>query len=39
MRTVDITSDSAETEKKVILDQIPAAYHQYWEVFSERASY
>ena len=37
--TAEGTSETAETEKKVILDQIPAAYHQYWEVFSERASY
>ena len=31
--------ESDETEKKAILEQIPTAYHQYWEVFSERASY
>ena len=39
LRTADVTSELAETEKKAILDQIPAAYQQYWEVFSERASY
>ena len=39
LQTAEGTSEMAETEKKVILDQIPAAYHQYWEVFSERASY
>ena len=39
LRIADITLESVETEKKVILDQIPAAYHQYWEVFSEQASY
>ena len=35
----EITQEMAEEEKKAILEQIPAAYHQYWEVFSERASY
>ena len=39
LRAVETTQESAETEKKAILKQIPAAYHQYWEVFSERASY
>ena len=39
LRTTDLTRESEETEKKVILNQIPAAYHQYWEVFSEQASY
>ena len=39
LRTADVTPESAETEKKAILDQIPAAYQQYWEVFSEQASY
>ena len=39
LRTVNMTLESDETEKKNILGQIPAAYHQYWEVFSERASY
>ena len=36
---VETTQESAEEEKKAILGQIPAAYHQYWEVFSKRASY
>ena len=35
LRAVETTQESAETEKKAILEQIPAAYHQYWEVFSE----
>ena len=39
LRAVETTQEAAETEKKAILEQIPAAYHQYWEVFSERASY
>ena len=39
LRTVETTQKSAELEKKAILEQIPAAYHQYWEVFSEQASY
>ena len=39
LRTADITLEPDETEKKAILNQIPATYHQYWEVFSERASY
>ena len=28
-----------EEEKEMIQKHIPATYHQYWEVFSERASY
>ena len=39
LRAVESTQDSAELEKKAILEQIPMAYQQYWEVFSERASY
>ena len=39
LRTADVTSESAETERKAILDQIPPVYQQYWEVFSKRASY
>ena len=39
LRAAKTTSESAEIEKKAILDQIPTVYHQYWEVFSERASY
>ena len=39
LRTADVTSESAKTEKESILDQIPTTYHQYWEVFSEQASY
>ena len=39
LRTADVISEPAKTDKKAILDQIPAVYHQYWEVFSEQASY
>ena len=39
LRTVETTQESAEMEKGAILEQVPAVYHQYWEVFSERASY
>ena len=35
LQAAEITQESAEKEKKAILEQIPAAYHQYWEVFSE----
>ena len=39
LRATQITQESMEEEKMAILNQIPTAYHQYWEVFSERASY
>ena len=39
LRATELTQESAEEEKKTILKQIPAAYHQYWEVFSKQASY
>ena len=39
LQAVELTQESGEEEKKAILNQIPAAYHQYWEVFSEWASY
>ena len=39
LRVVDLTQESVEREKETILNQIPAAYHQYWKVFSEQASY
>ena len=39
LRAAETTQESAELEKETILKQIPAAYHQYWEVFSEQASY
>ena len=39
LRAGEVIQESAELEKGAILEQIPAAYHQYWEVFSERASY
>ena len=39
LQTVKLTKEATEEERKVIQDQIPAAYHQYWEVFSEQASY
>ena len=39
LRAAETTQAPMELEKKTILEQIPAAYHQYWEVFSEQASY
>ena len=39
LRAVELTQESVEREKEMILNQIPAAYHQYWKVFSEQASY
>ena len=39
LRATQITQESMEEEKKAILNQIPVAYHQYWEVFSKRVSY
>ena len=39
LRATDTIMEPDETEKNAILKQIPAAYHQYWEVFSEQASY
>ena len=39
LHAMELTQEAVEEEKKAILTQIPAAYHQYWEVFSERASY
>ena len=39
LRTMELTQESMEEEKRAILNQIPAAYHQYWEVFSEWVSY
>ena len=39
LRAVETTQESMEVERKTILEQIPAVYHQYWEVFSEQASY
>ena len=39
LRVAGISTEPDDSEKKTIMDQIPAAYHQYWEVFSERASY
>ena len=39
LRAVELTAESTEEERKTIQSQIPAAYHQYWEVFSERVSY
>ena len=39
LRAVDLTKEAMEEERKTIQNQIPEAYHKYWEVFSERASY
>ena len=39
LQAMEITQESMEEEKKAILNQILPAYHQYWEVFSEQASY
>ena len=39
LRAVELTQESVEREKEMILNQIPAAYNQYWKVFSEQASY
>ena len=39
LRAVELTKDAVEEERETIQKQIPAVYHQYWEVFSEWASY
>ena len=39
LRAIELTKDDMEKERKTIQEQIPTAYHQYWEVFSEKASY
>ena len=39
LRAMTLTKEATETKKEAIQNQIPAVYHQYWEVFSERASY
>ena len=39
LHAVELTHESVEKEKEMILNQIPTAYHQYWKVFSEQASY
>ena len=39
LRAVELTKGVMEEERVAIQQQIPAAYHQYWEVFSEQASY
>ena len=36
---IELTKDDLEEERKAIQKQIPTVYHQYWEVFSEKASY
>ena len=39
LRATQLNQESMEEERKTILNQIPTAYHQHWEVFSEQASY
>ena len=39
LRAMDLPKEATEEERKMIQSQIPAEYHQYWEVFSEQASY
>ena len=39
LRAVELTEDDMDQERKTIQGQLPTAYHQYWEVFSEKASY
>ena len=34
-----LTEADKEEDRKSVQAQIPEAYHKYWEVFSERASY
>ena len=36
---MELTKEVTEEERKMIQSQIPAAYHQYWEVFSKWVSY
>ena len=39
LRTITLTEADKEEDRKSVQAQIPEAYHKYWEVFSERASY
>ena len=39
LRAVTLTEADKEEDRKSVQAQIPEAYHKYWEVFSERASY
>ena len=39
LRAVTLTDADKEEDRKSVQVQIPEAYHKYWEVFSERASY
>ena len=39
LRVVTLTETDKEEDRKSVQAQIPEAYHKYWEVFSERASY
>ena len=34
-----MTEADKEEDRKSVQKQIPEAYHKYWEVFSEQASY
>lgn len=38
LRAVELKPEEVE-DRKSIQSQIPKAYHKYWEVFSEQASY
>ena len=39
LRALELNKDAMEEERKAIQEQLPATYCQYWEVFSEQASY
>ena len=39
LRAVTLTEADREEDRKTVQAQIPEAYHKYWEVFSEWASY
>ena len=39
LRVTTLTETDKEEDRKAIQSQIPEAYHKYWEVFSEQASY
>ena len=39
LRAVTLTNVDKEEDRKLVQVQIQEAYHQYWEVFSKRASY
>ena len=39
LRAITLTEADQEEDRKSVQAQIPEAYHKYWEVFSEQASY